>query len=694
MRIFAFSDWRTQPIEPLYEILENIDPSPDLILYGGDDVRRFVDTTQNHFHKLAKTVDADLGFVLGNDDHPENLQHLKLQTSRVTDLHRNPLEKDGIALIGQSGDIGSTAMGYIQYPEEEATKHLETLHSKVSNDIIALVSHTPPHGTLDYAQRYESGRIGSHAVKKFASNTGPLFVLCGHVHQFGGETAHTDYSPVLNVASHDFEQSPGRIAIIDILEDGRELNLDIRHTTVKKCARDLQGVGRSLAATSSLSRLTQVGGTRVEELKDAGMATISDIAAASKAEMKSATTIPEYFIDKIQAHATAYAEQETIIRDAHKFAALRDDETVLIDIETNLEQDRVWCIGLYSYPTDEFTQLVSLDDEQSLIERFQEYLLEQRKPRLIYYAGNSFDEGRLSEAADRCNVALAELVDEWVDLCVIARETIFQPEEGHDLDAIASGLGFLFEHPNVTGLEIGGAFSTYQSEGEVPDDGWEKYLEYNRDDTLAIKHILDFMSQNGPNEETLGRIDERNSPEDRDDYGIAEAPITAETESEAVIDSSVSETQSEDTAHASEPLWAKRDPYDVIENKDPIAHWTESDPINAEASSVPLCSACGRMLVEEDERKQLTVDNESRYLCQSGCGETSSKNSGCKKDTSSSDHNSEPHSDPTQVGSTDRSSSAAKVICHDCGDLVREDRATGKLRINDGQTLWYCPTCT
>lgn len=41
MRIIAFSDYRTQSLEELLKFFRSIEPKPDVILYAGDDIKRF-----------------------------------------------------------------------------------------------------------------------------------------------------------------------------------------------------------------------------------------------------------------------------------------------------------------------------------------------------------------------------------------------------------------------------------------------------------------------------------------------------------------------------------------------------------------------------------------------------------------------------------------------------------------------------
>ncbi len=49
MRILAFSDWRVQPLEMIKKFIEQ--EKPDVILYAGDDLDRFIGINNNFFLK-------------------------------------------------------------------------------------------------------------------------------------------------------------------------------------------------------------------------------------------------------------------------------------------------------------------------------------------------------------------------------------------------------------------------------------------------------------------------------------------------------------------------------------------------------------------------------------------------------------------------------------------------------------------
>ncbi len=68
LKIVVFSDYRVQDISLLLNFMTGLRPSPNLILYAGDDVERFHSKSKNFFEQLAATATHGLCAVIGNDD--------------------------------------------------------------------------------------------------------------------------------------------------------------------------------------------------------------------------------------------------------------------------------------------------------------------------------------------------------------------------------------------------------------------------------------------------------------------------------------------------------------------------------------------------------------------------------------------------------------------------------------------------
>ncbi len=72
LRIVAFSDYRVQDHSLLLEFIRTLQPTPNLILYAGDDVERFHTGSRNFFEELAALSTHGLCAVVGNDAPPHS----------------------------------------------------------------------------------------------------------------------------------------------------------------------------------------------------------------------------------------------------------------------------------------------------------------------------------------------------------------------------------------------------------------------------------------------------------------------------------------------------------------------------------------------------------------------------------------------------------------------------------------------
>jgi Icc-related predicted phosphoesterase len=59
-----------------------------------------------------------------------------------------------------------------------------------------LVSHSPPQGVVDVSSRGQS--LGSAAVRDAILSKKPRLVVCGHIHESGGQIAWLGKTPVVN----------------------------------------------------------------------------------------------------------------------------------------------------------------------------------------------------------------------------------------------------------------------------------------------------------------------------------------------------------------------------------------------------------------------------------------------------------------------------------------------------------------
>ncbi len=224
LRAIAFSDWRVQDIGASIRFIK-AQKKPDLILYAGDDIRRFRPARKNHFEEIAKLSRFGLCVVAGNDDPAETRQLITGQN--VYPVHSCALVLGHFAIVGVDGaplsnELGPNYnIGRLLYPEHVLALQMKRWKTRdFRHKKLIIVSHTPPYGVLDFAVRFGPHKIGSRPLRDFLdSSPNSLVCVCGHVHRCGGQTAKVGTTLVVNAASHDSLGEPGKVAIIQIDKD-------------------------------------------------------------------------------------------------------------------------------------------------------------------------------------------------------------------------------------------------------------------------------------------------------------------------------------------------------------------------------------------------------------------------------------------------------------------------------------------
>jgi len=478
IHILAVSDWRSQPIDDLYRILEIVEPTPDLLLYAGDDLSRFKDndTEMDHLAELARlTKQQQSLYVRGNDDFPVPFGP-HFDEEFTTDLHRTPYPYEGLVFIGQEGS--TQGPGYIVYTEDEVHRHLSEQRTAFEDRTPVLVTHTPPLGILDIGKRFGQQHIGSKAVKSFIDEIQPPLTVCGHCHQFGGRADELDYGTVINIASHDGGDDPGRYAVITIDDSNDCIEYDLYDT------RHFLG--------SRLTDFVQVGRNRVEHFCELGITSPDEITEERRAKLEALPGASSWHVDRWLAHRQAFENDEVVIVDRTAFGYLCQTNPLLLDIETDLQQNRIWLVGTYSYQNDAYRQFFDPDDESALLQELSEYLYEHGSEPIIYYGGNLFDEKCLRRRFDKYGITEGiNRLKRAHDIGIEVQQELFGPFSKHNLDAIATALGFEYQDTSVDGFDIGYMYTGYLLDDEEPD--WDRLKQYNNDDVKALRTIVDYI---------------------------------------------------------------------------------------------------------------------------------------------------------------------------------------------------------
>ncbi len=480
MKILALSDWRVQPIEDIFEFIDDYKRPIDAIVYAGDDIRRFQDEWKNYFAELAQRTKRKRVFgVIGNDDTPDVREILN--RGGVYDVHKKgPVVLGSYAFLGLEGAPrtladGRPGIGIVLYSEDEAFRHLSKQYnspqSKGKKKI--LISHAPPNGILDLSVRFGIGHIGSKAVLKFIKEKEIEFVICGHSHLHGMQVAKQGKTLVVNIASHDDEGAPGRFAIID---------LD---------SKDVQFYDTSmLASNSELNKLQQIGWNRIKHLRKLGITKLTDITEKNRELLKKAPGVYDWHVDRWLEQVQAIHSGKLILRNHPILERIMNDEIICYDIETDLACGRVWLIGLYNFKENKFIQYFEPDDEKVLLRKFNSYINKYSDYTLISCSNCRFEQ-RVLERSFYNHKLVCDAIKNEVDLGICLPDFLLGDFKQFNLKVMGNRFGFAWKNPSITGFYVGMAYTEYLLSKKKPN--WKELKQYNKDDVCALKTIIEHI---------------------------------------------------------------------------------------------------------------------------------------------------------------------------------------------------------
>lgn len=481
LRLIAFSDWRVQDIGLLVEEISRLPATPDLILYGGDDISRFREPNRNLFEDLARCSRYGICAVSGNDDPRKDL----ISGDRVFDVHDLPVILGKYAIVGlehapvtDDGFAAGTC-----YSEKQATKHLANQKRAVSGKQIIVLSHAPPFRVLDKSIRLSrDGRprsIGSRSLRRFIrSNRSVALVVCGHAHRCGGRHERLGRTMVVNAASHDRIGNAGRFAIATMNPRGK-IEVEWREIWEVAC---VAGIGPQSAA-----RLRAVGIRTVQEFAK------SDRAALAEALPKP----PPRPLEILVARARAFVKRRPVLV---RPLELPPGPEIFLDIETDSAGGckYVWLIGLCIGRKGPYQAFFAETpgDERRILDAFAEFAVRKPGASFLTFSGSKLEERALHAGFSRHGLSTS-LCSRIVNLCHGFQQTVALPINSESIKEVARMFGFRYRHPGLDGLGV--ALLYEQNYIALKHAGRrralrQKLLEYNEDDVRSLPFILNAIA--------------------------------------------------------------------------------------------------------------------------------------------------------------------------------------------------------
>jgi len=152
----------------------------DAIILSGDLSPYMSLETAREILEILVESGVPIFYVPGNMDDPKLTSNLNIKGTH--NLHRKCIEFKEVKIIGVGGGLVGPFKTPLEYSEEEFSKMLNELSSKISNEKFILVTHNPPFKTL--ADKLDWGEhVGSISIRKFIEKQKPILNVCGHIHE-------------------------------------------------------------------------------------------------------------------------------------------------------------------------------------------------------------------------------------------------------------------------------------------------------------------------------------------------------------------------------------------------------------------------------------------------------------------------------------------------------------------------------
>lgn len=485
LSILAFSDCRSQDLQYFLEWVRSFDDEIDLIVYAGDDCARFhTPDGRNYFELLAAESRFGLAAVIGNDDLPSSRS--RICGRRVYDVHSSPVRIGKFAILGLEGapwpSPGEPTLGLTLYSESFIASHLAKQLAAAKDHRVLIVSHSPPFGNLDSAIRFGRRAIGSCALAAAVQTKAPPdLVICGHVHNEGGNSALLGRTTLVNAASHDGPDDPLRVAYINWGQSR------IADTGQLPCWwYEVQEFDQLLAVDG-------IGRAYAKKLHENGITSLKRLAAATPQLVGSSLGWSATSARVFVARARALLSRRPVV---YARFGLPPGPRVFFDIETDPWGGNryVWLIGCLDERTGAIRQFVSRhpQEEAAMLTAFASHCESLGHCTMLAYSGCEIDRQKTVARMHAHGIRVPAALSESLDLLHPIRKAIAFPTRGSTLEELSAVAGFSARHKEVDGWALAMKYDALARRGR-PIPKW--MLEYNEDDVWALKAIVDFVEK-------------------------------------------------------------------------------------------------------------------------------------------------------------------------------------------------------
>ena len=245
---------------------------------------------------------------------------------------------------------------------------------------------------------------------------------------------------------------------------------------------------------SELIYLQQCGTNRIKQMNSIGIFTLEDLINADEDFLKQLPGVYDWHVKRWKLQAESLLKNKTLILKKPP----DHSEFIYYDIETDVGQTMVWLIGVYNPQKDEFKQFLAKTpkEEKSILNDFLDYINKQTPMKLCSYSGSRFDRRVLQKRF--CNYSMESLPFKHrmeMDLGIEIQHMLLAKIKDYQLKTVGNFFGYPWKYKNkMDGLLVALTYQRYQRDNTYKIN-WKQLLKYNKDDVLAIPHIIKKMNE-------------------------------------------------------------------------------------------------------------------------------------------------------------------------------------------------------
>ena len=244
-------------------------------------------------------------------------------------------------------------------------------------------------------------------------------------------------------------------------------------------------------ATEDLMQIHNINPKDVKKLRECGITSLNqlieheNLAGLAYESKISLTTLNKY---KLKA-------ESSVNKKIYQIApfTIPDERFIYLDIETDLNSEKIWLIGLEI--DGKYSQFYAdtWEQEEEILLKFVLVLKANPKITLVSFSGTNFDIRVLKSAMERFEMDTKELTSHLhIDLCTLIKRSLIIPNQSYTLKNLGELFKYSFKHTHLDGFAVARKYITHIEKGDPLE---QEIFEYGEDDVKVLPYLIEAIKK-------------------------------------------------------------------------------------------------------------------------------------------------------------------------------------------------------